>query len=85
MGGWKNGAEKGAMRMHYDRTVSVYRPIDKEFELSREDVVSMLSLVEQQKLPQLTKEEAATLKSFRRSVWGTESKSKAKAKGVEGV
>ena len=73
------------MRMHYDRTVSVYRPIDKEFELSREDVVSMLSLVEQQKLPQLTKEEAATLKSFRRSVWGTESKSNSQSKGVQGV
>ena len=73
------------MRMYYDRTVSMYRPINSKYELSREDLVSMLSLVEQQKLPHLTKEEAATLKSFRRSVWGTESKSKAKAKGVEGV
>ena len=82
MGGWKNGAAKGAMRMHYDRTISVYRPIEKKFELSREDVVSMLSLIEQQKLPQLTKEEAATLKSFRRSVWGTESKGNAKSGGV---
>jgi hypothetical protein len=82
MGGWKNGAEKGAMRMHYDRTVSVYRPIDSKYELSREDVVSMLSLVEQQKLPQLTEEEAATLKSFKRSVWGTESKCNRKSKDV---
>jgi hypothetical protein len=82
MGGWKNDTEKGAMRMHYDRTVSVYRPIDSKYELSRGDVVSMLSLVEQQKLPQLTDEEAAILKSFRRSVWGTESKSNRKSRDV---
>ena len=72
MGGWKNGSSKGAMRMHYDRTVSVYRPIDLRYELTRADVVSMLSLVEQQKLPHLTPEESQVLKSFRRTVWGTE-------------
>ena len=71
MGGWKNGSSKGAMRMHYDRTISVYRPIDLQYELTRADVVSMLSLVEQQKLPQLTPEESRVLKSFRRTVWGT--------------
>ena len=42
MGGWKNDPAKGAMRMLYDRTTSTYLPIDPQFELSREDVVSML-------------------------------------------
>ena len=83
MGGWKNGSSKGAMRMHYDRTVSVYRPIDSRYELTRADVVSMLSLVEQQKLPQLTPEESQVLKSFRRTVWGTETVGRRKGDEVQ--
>ena len=67
--------------MHYDRTISVYRPIDSRYELTRADVVSMLSLVEQQKLPQLTQEESQELKAFRRKVWGTESVSRRKMTG----
>jgi hypothetical protein len=73
MGGWKNDKAKGAMRMHYDRTTSVYLPIAPQFELSRENVVSMLSLVEQDALPRLTPEELQEFRSFRRTVWGTES------------
>jgi hypothetical protein len=65
---------------NYDRTTSVYRPIDPQFELTKDDVVSMLSLVEQDKLPRLTEEEARTLRSFRRVVWGTESVSKREKK-----
>jgi hypothetical protein len=76
MGGWKSGANKGAMRMHYDRTISVYRSIETKYELSRADVVSMLSLVEQQKLPQLNQAECQVLRSFRRTVWGTVSVSR---------
>ena len=73
MGGWKNDSMKGVMRMHYDRTTSVYRPISPDYELSREDVVGMLSLVEQDKLPRLTLEEQQELRAFRRTVWGTAS------------
>ena len=83
MGGWKNGASKGAMRMHYDRTISVYRSIETKYELTRADVVSMLSLVEQQKLPQLSQAECLVLKSFRRTVWGTISVSKRRGEEVE--
>jgi hypothetical protein len=84
MGGWKNGSASGAMRMHYDRTTSVYRPIDTQLELTKEDVVSMLSLVEQDKLPRLTEDEAQTLRSFRRVVWGTETVNKRKEKAGVG-
>ena len=71
MGGWKNDSVKGAMRMHYDRTTSVYHPIRSDYELSKEDVVGMLSLVEQDKLPRLTTEEQQKLRTFRRTVLGT--------------
>jgi len=84
MGGWKNSSANGAMRMHYDRTTSVYSPIDPQLELTKGDVVSMLSLVEQGKLPRLTEEEAQTLRSFRRVVWGTESVSKRREKAGVG-
>jgi hypothetical protein len=73
MGGWKNDAAKGAMKMHYDRTTSAYLPIDPQFELSKGDVIRMLSLVEQEALPRLTSDELQELRSFRRTVWGTES------------
>jgi hypothetical protein len=78
MGGWKNGGSKGTMRMHYDRTMSVYRTIETKYELTRADVVSMLPLEEQQKLPQPSQAECLVLKSFRRTVWGTVSASKRK-------
>ena len=83
MGGWKNGSAKGAMRMHYDRTKSMYRPIDPQYDLTRADVVGMLSLVEQDLLPRLTEEEAYALRSFRRTVWGTESVKKREARGCK--
>jgi len=65
-----NASRKGAMRVHYDRTTSVYRPINPEFALTREDVVGMLSVYEQSLLPRLTPAELATLGRFQRTNWG---------------
>ena len=70
-GGWANPSKKGAMKMHYDRSTSVYRPLDPQYALSREDVIGMLSLVEQGNLPKLSSRELYELRHFRRSVWGT--------------
>jgi hypothetical protein len=70
-GGWADPSKKGAMKMHYDRSTSVYRPLDPQYALSREDVIGMLSLVEQGNLPKLSTRELYELRHFRRSVWGT--------------
>jgi hypothetical protein len=70
-GGWADPSKKGAMKMHYDRSTSVYRPLDPEYTLTRDDVIGMLSLVEQGNLPKLSIGELYELRHFRRSVWGT--------------
>ena len=73
MGGWTDSSSKGAMKMHYDRTSSVYRSIALEHALTRADIVSMLSLHEQDQLPKLSSEDLTVLRNFRRVVWGTSS------------
>ena len=70
MGGWVNATRTGAMRVHYDRTTSVYRPINPQFALTRDDVVSMLSIHEQSLLPRHTAYELAALSRFQRTIWG---------------
>ena len=69
MGGWVDATQRGAMRVHYDRTTSVYRAINPEFALTRKDVVAMLSVHEQSLLPRHTPAELEALGRFQRTVW----------------